>query len=415
MMLRYCPLLAFVAAIFLLYFIPASSSTTIAKDDDILSSTKCPAYLLFETAAYLSDVTIELPCQCKPEETKYVVWYYQKKSGDKPMVLTDFKGTVQLDVENVRDAYDTSLKFTIRMFNLIVHKAQIENSGNYLCGTQDGHFFYGYNVDIQDSKDALVSFVEKDGKPQPHLKNKYFVAFTTFSDWTVCDRCDVRGEQRSIGLCYVNSSYLNPRFHANKNDVSSCGSEAVPLKFKKLLSKRRPEILIRSCMTKCHVRKKGVMGMLSTLMHTIGKLKDYIPWISKVPMEIHTQTMGSRMSISCPGVRPEHAVAWDKDNERLYLTENLIGAKKSMRVFIDHGGHLNFRSIQYSDAGTYYCWLQGKLTAGFKLSVQRDPLKKRKFSDPDAIFVMKNILISIPVLIIIFLVVHCAKFFCCCT
>ncbi|KAG8566628.1 hypothetical protein GDO81_013324 [Engystomops pustulosus] len=376
-------------------------------------SFRCPAFLLFDTAAYLSDMTIELPCHCKPETEKSVVWYYQRNMGNKKTrVLTDFNGTVQLDVSNVRGKSDILFRFSIRMFSLIVFKAQIEDSGNYMCGSQDGHFFYGYNVDIQDSKKAYVAFRDQQGHPQPDLTSKYFVSFTTFWEWTVCDRCDVRGEQRRIGLCYVNSSYLNPRFRSKQIDVTSCGSEAVPSKFRKKLSTRRPEIIVRSCTSPCHKAKKGILGAVTTLYHNIMKLKDYIPFISKVPTQLHTHPIGSKLNIACPGAKPEHAVAWDRDKDRLYRTEYIIGINKSMRVYIDHGNHLNFRSVQYNDRGIYYCWLEGKMKAGFKLAVQKNPVRRRHFEDPESVFAMKTIGICFVIFALIFILIHCMK--CCC-
>ncbi|KAM3922996.1 Ig-like V-type domain-containing protein FAM187A [Leptodactylus fuscus] len=396
---------------FLLHLIPAGSYEIVERDD-IFRSIQCPAFLLFDTAAYLSDMTFELPCHCKPEAIKSVVWYYQKNAGNKKIrVLTDFNGTVQLDVSNVRGSTDIVFRFSIRMFSLIVFKAQIDDSGNYMCGSRDGHFFYGYNVDIQNSRKAYVAFEDQHGHPQPDLISKYFVSFTAFWEWSVCDRCDVRGEQRRIGLCYVQSSYLNPRFHASQVNVSSCGSEAVPLKMRKLIGSRRPEIIVRSCMTACHKVKNGTLGKISTFFHNIMKFKDYIPWLPKVPTQVHTHELGSKLSIACPGAKPEHAVAWDKEDERLYRTEYLIGNNKSMRVFIDHGNHLNFRSVQYNDKATYYCWLQGKMKAGFKLAVQRDPLKKRRFSDAESVFAMKTIGMSYVLFTLIFIFIHCFK--CC--
>lgn len=405
------PLLSYVAATFLLHLTPASSYVIVERDD-IFRSAQCPAFILFENAAYLSDMTLELPCRCKPEITRAVVWYYQKNTGAKKIrVLTDFNGTVQLDSENVHSGFDIVLRFSIRMFSLIVFRAQMEDSGNYMCGSQDGHFFYGYNVDIQDSKNVYVAFEDRHGHLQQDLISKYFVSFTIFWQWSMCDRCGVRGEQRRIGLCYVNSTYLNTRFYTTQHHVSSCGSEAVPSKFKKLLSFRKPEIIVRSCMATCHKPLMGSPGNLSTLMHDIMKLKDYIPWLPKVPTQFHTHPLGSRLSIACPGAKPDHAVAWDKNDDRLYRTEYLIGINKSMRVFIDHGNHLNFRFVQFNDEGVYYCWLQGKMKAGFRLAVQSDPVKKRRFSDSESIFAMKIIGMSYVFFTILFILGHCSK--CC--
>ncbi|XP_073537659.1 Ig-like V-type domain-containing protein FAM187A [Phyllobates terribilis] len=410
-MISYCPLRHYVSATFLLYLIPVSTFEIVERDD-IYRSALCPAFLIFDTAAYLKDMTFELPCHCKPEATKSVVWYYQKRTGSKKTwVLTDFNGTVQFDAESIQDRSEIVFRFTIRMFSLIVFKAQLEDSGNYICGSRDEHFFYGYNIDIQESSNAYIAFTDQGGHPQPDQINKYFVTFTTFWDWTVCDRCDVRGEQRRVGLCYIKTNYLNARFRTTLRNVTSCGSEAVPSKLKTYTSTRRPEIIIRSCMTPCHKRKKGVLGTLTSLMHSIMNFKDFIPFVPKVPTQIHTHQIGSRLSLACPGAKPEHAVAWDKDEDRLYRSQYLIGLNKSMRVFIDHGNHLNFRAVQNDDKGIYYCWLQGKMKAGFRLAVERDPSRRRRFNDPESVFAMKTIGISFFLLTLIFILIHCVK--CC--
>ncbi|XP_075034454.1 Ig-like V-type domain-containing protein FAM187A [Mixophyes fleayi] len=400
-----------VAALFLLYLTPASSFEMVEKDD-IYRLVPCPAFLVFDTAAYLSDMTFELPCRCKPEQINSVVWYYKKNlANDFTQVLTDFNGTTQVDSEDIRSGYDLLLRFSIRMFSLIVFRAQKEDSGHYICGTREGQYFYGYSVDIQESQKAYIAFEDQNGHPQQDLVMKDFVSFTAFWHWTVCDRCDVRGEQRRLGLCYIKSVYLNLRYRVTQDDVASCGSDAVPARFKKLISGRRPEIIIRSCMSPCNKPKKGILGKVYNIMNSVIKLKDRIPWFPKVPTQMHTHSLGSSLIIGCPGAKPEHAVAWDKGNQRLYRTEYLIGKNNSMRVYIDHGNHLNFRFIQRNDKGVYYCWLQGKMKAGFRLAVQTDTGRKRTFTDAESIFAMKVIGMSYLFFTIIFLFIQCGK--CC--
>lgn len=38
-----------------------------ADKQDVFAKTACPAFLTFRNVAFLSGVTVELPCHCKPE------------------------------------------------------------------------------------------------------------------------------------------------------------------------------------------------------------------------------------------------------------------------------------------------------------------------------------------------------------
>ncbi|XP_064499860.1 Ig-like V-type domain-containing protein FAM187A [Pseudopipra pipra] len=101
----------------------------------------CPTFLTFENVAYLADMTLKLPCKCKPKEVSSVVWYFQKNLlGCETTVLTDFNGTVVLDSSHVLTGSNLLKRFSICMFRLIMFPAQVRDSGHYLCGSKEGHF-----------------------------------------------------------------------------------------------------------------------------------------------------------------------------------------------------------------------------------------------------------------------------------
>ncbi|NXT52458.1 F187A protein, partial [Pluvianellus socialis] len=372
---------------------------------DVFNRMACPAFLMFDNAAYLADMTFELPCNCKPEEVSSVVWYFQKNMGShETTVLTDFAGTMVVDSGHIHAGSNVLKRFSIRMFSLIVFRAQVMDSGHYLCGTKKGDFFYGYDVDVQPTKHITVAFIDRDQHVQDDFTEKLFSLFTTFWDWTRCDRCGVRGEQRRIGLCYMQSAQLHPRYRTAVPNVTSCGSRAVPTHFQHLGHLRGPEVAIRSCLTSClkeEVPKEGVQS----ISNVIAKLGEKA-WLPHVPTQFHKETVGSDLIIVCPGARPEHAVAWDKESVRLYRSRYLIGVNKSMRVFIDHGNHLHIQRVQVSDGGTYFCWLEGKMVAGFRLSVIYQQRHRRMLNDPETIFAIKAIGLSYVLITIIFVVIH---------
>ncbi|NXE28067.1 F187A protein, partial [Ardeotis kori] len=382
----------------------------IEEKGDVFKRMACPAFLVYDNAAYLADMTFELPCNCKPEEVSSVVWYFQKKARSrKTTVLTDFAGTVVVDSGHIRAGSDVLKRFSIRMFSLIVFRAQVTDSGHYLCGTKKGDFFYGYDVDVQPTKHITVAFVDKGERIQDDFTGDLFSLFTTFWDWTSCDRCGVRGEQRRIGLCYVRSGQLHPRYRTTVPNVTSCGSRAVPTHFQQIGHLRRPEVAIRSCLTPCleeEVPEEGVQA----ISNVISKLGEK-PWLPRVPTQFHKQPIGSGLIIACPGARPEHAVAWDKDSVRLYRSRYLVGVNRSMRVFIDHGNHLHIRRLRSSDRGTYFCWREGKMVAGFRLSVTYQHQRWRALSDPETIYAVKAIGTSYLLISIIFVVIHVCR--CC--
>ncbi|XP_039556816.1 Ig-like V-type domain-containing protein FAM187A [Passer montanus] len=392
-------------ATLLLSLVDALQAFAIEKKGDVFKKTACPAFLLFESVAYLADMTFELPCKCKPEETSSVVWYFQKNlHSHETTVLTDFNGTVIVDSSHIRVGSDLLKRFSIRMFSLIVFRAQGRDSGHYLCGTKEGLFFYGYDVDVQPTRQITVAFLDKDQHVQEDYTGKDFTLFTMFWDWTSCDRCGVRGEQRRIGLCYVQSAELKPRYRTTLPNVTSCGSRAVPARFGSLIHLRNPEVAIRSCLASCSEKEAPEEGVqsISNIIYKLGKR----PELPHVPIQYHNQLPKTDLVISCPGARPEHAVAWDKGSMRLYRSYYLLGVRKNMRLFIDHGNHLHIQRVHSKDKATYFCWREGELVAGFQLSIIFQPRHQRSPRDPESIFVMRAVGISFAIVIGIFFLVH---------
>ncbi|NXT09400.1 F187A protein, partial [Prunella fulvescens] len=392
-------------ATILLSLVDVVQAFAIEKKGDVFKKTACPAFLTFENVAYLADMTFELPCKCKPEETSSVVWYFQKNlHSHETTVLTDFNGTVIVDSSHIRAGSGLLQRFSIRMFSLIVFRAQVRDSGHYLCGTKEGLFFYGYDVDVQPTRHITVAFLDKDQHVQEDHAEEEFSLFTTFWDWTSCDRCGVRGEQRRIGLCYVQSAQLKPRYRTALPNVSSCGSRAVPARFGRLIRLRSPEVAIRSCLAPCSAKETPEEGVqsISNIIYKLGKK----PELPRVPIQYHNQLPKTNLVIACPGARPEHAVAWDKGSVRLYRSFYLVGVRKHMRLFIDHGNHLHVQQVRRKDKGTYFCWREGELVAGFQLNVIFQPRRQRSPTDPESIFVMRAVGISFAVIIGVFFLIH---------
>ncbi|EPQ06263.1 Ig-like V-type domain-containing protein FAM187A [Myotis brandtii] len=383
----------------------------IVEKENIFQRTPCPAFLMFDNAAYLADMSFELPCHCKPEEVSAVVWYYQEHLGSShTKVLTDFDGQMLTAASQVRVGSDLLVRFSIRMFSLLVFRAQPEDSGLYFCGTRKGDYFYAYDVDIQSSEGMVATFKDLGQEPFADDYRGSLHVFTTFWEWTPCDRCGVRGEQWRIGLCYLQSPDLSPRYRKTMPDVVSCGSRAVPRKLQAKVRDHTPELLVQSCLVPCKNTTK-IRGRLMAILNYVSKVGRR-PWLPQVPIQYHQQRLSHGLIISCPGARPEHAVAWDKDRQHFYRTQYLKGTNRSMRVFIDHGNHLHIRFTQLDDRGIYYCWRQGERVAGFRLGVASQGRYKVSLSDPEVRSALELTLIGYLLLTAVFVTIHLCR--CCC-
>ncbi|XP_068118479.1 Ig-like V-type domain-containing protein FAM187A [Hyperolius riggenbachi] len=393
---------------FLFYLLLTLVGSFMVTEEKKKLSSLCPELLLFESVAFLEGMTFQLECQCKSKETKSVVWFYKKTVKTDVTLTQIYEEYAEANVDTTSELAIDS-KVAVQGSDLLIYKAEEQDSGLYACGSGNGEFFYGYDVDIQDTENLYVAFQQQHGRPQQDLVTASFTAFTIFWEWSKCDRCDVTGEQRRLGLCYVRSEHLYWRFLLTDREIAPCGSDAVPETIQEELSDRRPEIFIRSCETPCYVKKTGFFGKFQNMWRSLVKLINYLPFINKVPINTVKHPLGSRLTLQCPGAKPGDAVAWDKGKKGLYRSEYLIGQKRAERVFIDHGNHLNFRFVTFSDKDTYYCWVEGKLKCGIKLQIETDPSIKRKITDPDSIKAIATIGISFVFFFLIFIIVHCVK------
>lgn len=379
--------------------------------EDIFTTRTCPAFLVFDSVAFLSDMTIELPCHCKPEEALSVVWYYQRFLGTQDTrVLTDFSGTTVVDSSKVGRDSDLQRRFSIRLFSLVIFRVQEKDSGHYICGTTSGEFFYGYDMDVQVVHRVLFpwNLVQANGTQLPKAEDKPFQMFTSYWPWPVCDRCGVKGEQTRVGLCYIMSKYLQVRYLSKFSNMTSCGSSAVPPSFGLTDGSYGAELLVRSCHVPCSRKPTTVSPERKSLLHFLGYSDSKSPGLR---VYHHNHPADSDLVLSCPGTKPQHAVAWDKGSTRLYRSQFMEGLDGNSRVFIDAGHHLHFRPVLLKDKGTYYCWIQGKKAAEIKLGVYSQLGRTRRFSDPESLIALKAILIIYGLLTAVFLLIISVRFF----
>lgn len=217
-----------------------------------------------------------------------------------------------------------------------------------------------------------------------------YQVFTSFWPWSVCDRCGVRGEQTRVGLCYVKSDYLHVRYRWTSQTVASCGSSAVPQRFGLTQTNHQgAELGVRSCQVPCPPNSIP-QPEHQALLEFLGYNK---PAAHGVLIYYHNHPVDTPLILSCPGAKPQHAVAWDQGSRPLYRSQYMEGLNVTFRLFIDTGHHLHFSPATQDDRGSYYCWIQGKRAAEIKLGIYYRLGRKRLLSDPESLYALRIILL----------------------
>ncbi|XP_032377667.1 Ig-like V-type domain-containing protein FAM187A [Etheostoma spectabile] len=345
---------------------------------DVFARKACPAFLTFTNAAYLSGVTVELPCNCKPQQIQSVVWFFRKHLGSskETRALTDHHGNKLLDTNRVPHSGDLNSRFSIRLFSLLIYRAGLDDSGVYICGSAHKDFFYGYDLDIQDARTlSLTPRLTPEGMSKKRKANKrlgsaqpLYRVFTGFQSWSVCDRCGVPGEQVRVGLCYVHSHYLHVRYRRANQTVASCGSGAVPRAFGQL-KRVGAKLEVKSCQVTCQTRaplSSKILDLMAFLGYNSASRR------AAVPVFYLNHPADKVLTLGCPGAQPNMAVAWDRGSEPIYRSGHSASLNLSAtppRLLIDPGHHLVFKPAQTQDSGVYHCWLQGHRAAEIRLLV----------------------------------------------
>ncbi|KAM8864622.1 Ig-like V-type domain-containing protein FAM187A [Spinachia spinachia] len=343
---------------------------------DAFARKACPAFLTFTNAAFLSGVTVEVPCHCKPPQIQSVVWFFKKhlSGSEETRALTDHHGNSLLDPDRVPHSGGLRSRFSIRLFSLLIFRTQPDDSGIYICGSVHKDFFYGYDLDIQEARTLRfirrpppesVSQKEKERKGLASAEPLYQV-FTSFRPWSVCDRCGLPGEQVRVGLCYVHSHYLHVRFRRANQTVASCGSGAVPRAFGRLKqSSVGAKMEVTSCEVTCE-DQASLSPKIIALMAFLGLNS------ASLPVFYLNHPTDRALTLGCPGARPDMAVAWDRGLKPVYRSERLAGHNLSAtppRLHIDTGHNLVFQPAKTLDSGVYHCWLEGHRAAEIRLLV----------------------------------------------
>uniref|UniRef100_A0A8C4ZKZ8 Ig-like domain-containing protein n=1 Tax=Gadus morhua TaxID=8049 RepID=A0A8C4ZKZ8_GADMO len=361
-----------------------------ADREDVFSRRACPAFLSFSNAAFLSGSTVELACRCKPHQVREVVWFYRDHQAgpQATRALTDLHGNRLLDPDDVppRGA-DLQLRSSIRLFSLLLHRAEPRDSGLYLCGSAHQDFFYGYDLDIQEA--GALTLRESGPPAPPGAARPQFQVFTRYGPWGRCDRCGPPGEQVRAGLCFLRSPYLHVRYRAANQSLASCGSGAVPPAFGLSESGKRPvaRLEVRLCHVTCPTQA---------------------PPTSSDPSVMANQVV----TLGCPGSRPQHAVAWDRGSEPIYRSKHLKASNltsTSPRMHLDVAGHLVFRPAHLEDSGVYYCWLQGRKAAQIRLLVYAHFGRGHMMSDPSVQSALRAVLMSYAAMTTVFIMLLLAR------
>lgn len=79
------------------------------------------------------------------------MWFYRThlQRSTETRVLTDHRGNKLVDPSDILHSRSLQSRFSIRLFSLLIFRAGPEDSGVYICGSGQGDYFFGYDVDIQ--------------------------------------------------------------------------------------------------------------------------------------------------------------------------------------------------------------------------------------------------------------------------
>ncbi|CAJ1084387.1 Ig-like V-type domain-containing protein FAM187A isoform X2 [Xyrichtys novacula] len=371
------PLFSFSLLLVLLWFAGVQSYEAPKEKEDVFAKKACPAFLTFTNAAHLAGVTVELPCHCKPQQIQSVVWFFKKHLGgsEETKVLTDRHGNKLLDPNRVPHSGDLQSRFSIRLFSLLIFRAGTGDSGVYICGSAKRDFFYAYDLDIQEAR--KFSFTPRltpedttkssTVRKVPSSAKSLYRIFTGFRPWSVCDRCGVPGEQVRAGLCFVESKFLHVRFRRANQNVTSCGSGAVPKAFESVRKSRiGAKLEVKGCEVTCPEEGPS-SSKIQTLMSFLGF--DSGSKSARVPVFYLSHPAGRLLIMGCPGARPNMAVAWDQGSTPIYRSPPSGRHNGGSRLEIDTGHHLVFKPAKTQDSGVYFCWLQGRTAAEIRLLV----------------------------------------------
>ncbi|XP_030590540.1 Ig-like V-type domain-containing protein FAM187A [Archocentrus centrarchus] len=389
------------STVFLLILSPEVWSYEAPEDkQDVFARTSCPAFLTFTNAAYLSGVTVELPCLCKPEQVQSVVWFFRKhlEHPGNTRALIDHHGNQLLDTSLVPHSGDLRSRFSIRLFSLLIFRAGPDDAGIYICGSAHKDFFYGYDLDIQEAQ--MLSFTSRltseteNRNQRANLSSTLYWLFTSFRPWSVCDRCGVPGEQVRVGLCYISSHFLHVRYRRANQTVTSCGSEAVPRAFSHVKQSRvRAKLEVRSCHVTCPSQAPPSSKLLA-LMTFLGYSSASLP--TEVPVFYLNHPEDQVLTLGCPGAQPNMAVAWDRGSNPIYRYGHSSGTNTGstdLRLLIDTGHHLLFQPAKTQDSGIYYCWLDGRRAAEIHLLVYSHFGRSQSvLSHPDLLTAVRTLL-----------------------
>ncbi|CAL8370042.1 unnamed protein product [Lota lota] len=390
--------------------------SSLGAPDTVWNRRACPAFLSFSNTAFLAGSTIELACRCKPHQVHEVVWFYRERhAGPRATrALTDLHGNRLLDPNDVPLGGDLRLRCSIRLFSLLLHRAEPGDSGLYLCGSARQDFFYGYDLDIQEAGALTLSPSPSTGQGRresdlpvsPGVARPLFQVFTRYGAWGQCDRCGPPGEQVRVGLCFLHSPYLHVRYRTANQSVASCGSGAVPRAFGLSQRSKRPaaRLEVRVCHVTCPPQ--------ATPTSSNSSMRDFLGFSSSsrpagLPVFYLSRAANQDLTLGCPGSRPEHAVAWDRGSEPIYRSEHLTST--SPRMHLDVGGHLVFRPAHLEDSGVYYCWLQGRKAAQIRLLVYAHFGRGHVTSHPSFRSALRTVLMSYAAMTTVFILLMLAR------
>lgn len=92
------------------------------------------------------------------------MWFHRKHLGTSTdtRTLSDHHGNKLVDPSGVLHSRSLQSRFAIRLFSLLIFRAGPADTGVYVCGSGQGDYFYGYDLDIQEAQ--KIDFIQRCGQ-----------------------------------------------------------------------------------------------------------------------------------------------------------------------------------------------------------------------------------------------------------
>ncbi|XP_015352744.1 protein FAM187B-like isoform X2 [Marmota marmota marmota] len=230
--------------------------------------------------------------------------------------------------------------------HLLIRDPLPSQTGLYSCWNENGTQETQYEIDFQDVSSLHITHKSLDQDPLHNESlelGRQETVFTHWEPWQDCNRCDVPGERKRLGYCYIQEPQEEP---------VPCG---IFLGQAKLKSNRlRPEMQVEACLVPCDPQHSYHHEYTVFDSFSFSKESEAL-WL--------TCSLGSIY-------RP---IMWEVNGIPLTWRGQLIGQGMNTVLDTSTGG----RQLQIFQPATYKCYVHQEFMAQFSPVVGPEALEEQ--------------------------------------